>query len=435
MKTILTWIAASGLFAAPGVAQPRYSVIDLSTLGGTFSQATFVNNNRLAVGLSTVRDGTQHAALWALGFKMDIGTPGLNSGAFGANERGQIEVQSESTDKDPNNENFCGYGTGLKCLAHVWQSGILTVLPTLGGNNSTVGQINNPGEVAGIAENSTRDPECPPGVAFTGTGPQVLDFEAVIWGPGQGQIRELHPLPGDTVGMALWMNDNGQAVGASGRCGNTVLPPLAYGPHAVLWEKDGSVTDLGNLGAAVSNIGLSINNQGQVVGASSLTADSTPSSGVRAFLWTKGTGMRNLGTLPGDVASGGVGINDSGEVVGPSIDKDGNPRAFRWQDDLMSDLNTLVPANSPLFLLFATGINASGEIAGFGAVKSTCMGDPSLCEVHAFLASPDNGATGRGRAVGDAEGGGSFPGGGSQGAAGSTDVRPNWSPDYGAMSC
>jgi hypothetical protein len=58
-------------------------------------------------------------------------------------------------------------------------------LPTLGGNNGTVGQINNLGEVAGIAENSTRDPECPPGVAFTGTGPQVLDFEAVIWGPSQ----------------------------------------------------------------------------------------------------------------------------------------------------------------------------------------------------------------------------------------------------------
>ena len=132
MKTTLIWIAASSLLAARGVAQPRYSVIDLSTLGGTFSQATFVNNNRLAVGLSTVHDGTQHAALWALGFKMDIGTPGLNSGAFGANERGQIEVQAESTAKDPNNENFCGYGTGLKCLAYVWQSGILTAAADAG---------------------------------------------------------------------------------------------------------------------------------------------------------------------------------------------------------------------------------------------------------------------------------------------------------------
>ena len=95
--------------------------------------------------------------------------------------------------------------------------------------------------MAGIAENSTRDPECPTGLALNGTGPQVLDFEAVIWGPRQGEIRELPPLPGDTVGVALWINDNGQAVGASGACANTVLPPLASGPHAVLWEKDGSV--------------------------------------------------------------------------------------------------------------------------------------------------------------------------------------------------
>jgi probable HAF family extracellular repeat protein len=397
MKTILTSIAASSLLAALAVAQPapRYSVIELGPMGGTFSQAYFMNNNRLVGGVSTVRDGTQHATFWGLGLKMDIGTPGVNSAAFGINQSGQAAVQTEISTKDPNNENFCGYGTGLQCRASVWQGGVTTALPTLGGYNGTVGQINKLGEMAGIAENSTRDPECPPGVAFTGTGPQVLDFEAVIWGPAPGQIRELHPLPGDTVGMALWMNDNGQAVGASGRCGNTMLPPVAFGPHAVLWEKDGSVTDLGNLGAAVGNIGLAINNHGQVVGTSSLTAQSPPTTGIHAFLWTTQTGMRDLGALPGDVASVGASINDSGEVVGPSFDKDGNPRAFLWQNGVMTDLNTLIPDSSPLYLLFADAINSSGEIAGFGAVKSTCMGDPKLCETHAFLAIPNNGAADR----------------------------------------
>ncbi len=32
----------------------------------------------------------------------------------------------------------------------------------------------------------------------------------------------------------------------------------------------------------------------------------------------------------------------------------------------MTDLNTLVPADSPLYLLFADSVNSSGEIAGFG---------------------------------------------------------------------
>src|ERR1017187_8723874 len=132
-------------------------------------------------------------------------------------------------------------------------------------------QINNRGQVSGLAENSTRDPECAPGVAVDGTGPQVLDYEAVIWGPAPGEIRVLRPLPGDTVGMALWINDNGQAVGASGTCANTIVPGFAAGPHAVLWESNGSVHDLGNLGGTVNTgslgagtVAFAINNRDMV---------------------------------------------------------------------------------------------------------------------------------------------------------------------------
>lgn len=63
--------------------------------------------------------------------------------------------------------------------------------------------LSNRGEVVGIAETGVRDPQCPSGVAVNGTGPQVLDFEAVVWGPRRGQIRMLTPLPADSVGIAL----------------------------------------------------------------------------------------------------------------------------------------------------------------------------------------------------------------------------------------
>jgi probable HAF family extracellular repeat protein len=387
MKTILTSIAAGSLLAALALAQPpRYTVTDLGTLpGGNFSQASFVSDNGFISGLATVADGSQHAVLWYQGRIIDISKPGLlgpNSGAFGINVRGQASFEGEGS-KDPNNENFGAYGTGLKTLPFFWQGGVLTPLPLLGGNNGSVGQINNQGQIPGIAENSTRDPECPREVSVSGTGPQVLDFVGVIWGPRQGEIRVLRPLPGDTVGMSLWINDLGQAVGASGRCGNTVLPPLAFGPHAVLWERDGSVTDLGNLGGTSLNIGLSINNLGQVVGFSSLTDQGSPFNGTHAFLWTRESGkMRDLGTLPGDVVAGGQGINDRGQVVGPSFDADGNPRGFLWQNGVMSDLNTLISGGSPLFLLDAGAINNRGEIVGFGATEA---GD-----VHAFLATPSN---------------------------------------------
>jgi probable HAF family extracellular repeat protein len=406
MKTILTSIAASTLLATLAIAQPQphYTVTDLGPMGSPFSQATFVNNNGLVTGVEAAPDGTQHAVLWYRGLMTDISKPGLggpNSGAGGANELGQVIGGAETSHKDPNDENFCGYGTGLQCLAFLWQNGVMTPLPTLGGTNAGYGQINNLGQVAGYAENSTRDPEgC--AVALNGTGPQVLDFEPVIWGPRPGEIRELPPLAGDTVGVAFSINDNGQTVGMSGLCGNTVLPGPSAAPHAVLWEKDGAVHDLGNLGGtsnpavlAVGNAAFSINNQGQVAGFSALAeSKSTGCPGVppnplcfpfHPFLWTRETGMRDLGVLPGDFVGAGLGMNNKGQVVGPSFSApgptSGSPRAFLWRDGVMSDLNALVPADSPLYLLLAYGINDVGEIAGFGVQTST--GD-----IHAFLATP-----------------------------------------------
>ena len=52
--------------------------------------------------------------------------------------------------------------------------------------------------------------------------------------------------------------------------------------------------------------------------------------------------------------------------MGLSIDKTGAPRAFLRRNGVMLDLNTLLPANSPIYALVAQLINSSGEIAGFG---------------------------------------------------------------------
>ena len=144
------------------------------------------------------------------------GLGGPNSFAVSINEFGVADGQAESSEKDPYNENFCAYGTGLTCLPFVWRYGSLRQLPTLGGNNASLGNINNRGEVAGYAEKGTRDPGCLPRVAPNGTGPQVLGYEGVVWGPRRGEIRKLRPLLGDTVSAALWVNDDGEAVGMSG---------------------------------------------------------------------------------------------------------------------------------------------------------------------------------------------------------------------------
>jgi probable HAF family extracellular repeat protein len=380
MRNFLTSTAGI-LIAATCAAQslPKYSVVDL---GGESTQATALSDSRRIAGISVDQDGTQQASLWWAMFHINLGTKGLNSGSYAINNQGQVAVQAEISALDPNNENFCAYGTGRECLPYIWDRGALRQLPLLGGNNGTVGTVNNRGEIVGGAETAAHEPNCPAGVSVSGTGPQVLNFQAVVWGPGTSQVRTLRPLAGDTMGMGVAINDKGQAVGATGTCANLNLPPLAYGPHAVLWDTDGTPRDLGNLGTTALNIALAVNNKTQVVGVSSLYSDSSPFGGSHAFLWQNGI-MRDLGTLPGDVQSVAQAINDAGQVTGVSFDAEGNPRPFLWDNGTMVDLNQLVVAGPPLYLLFGPSINAVGEIAGFGVTE---QGD-----IHAFVATPVSG--------------------------------------------
>ena len=94
--------------------------------------------------------------------------------------------------------------------------------------------------------------------------------------------------------------------------------------------------------------------------------------------------MRDLGALGSDFLGDPAGINNNTQVVGGSCDISGNCRAFLWEKKVMSDLNDLIPANSPLYLLYALGINDAGEIVGFALEKSTS-------NVHACRANPVRG--------------------------------------------
>lgn len=306
------------------------------------------------------------------------------------NEFGLVMGGAETTSKDPNHENFCGYGTGLQCLVFTWQwSGRMHALPTLGGTNANWGAMNNLGEIAGIAETNHKDSSCPTSVAVNGTGPIQFDYEPVIWGPKTGEIRQLSLLPGDTVGMALGINDYGVPVGASGNCSNTVIPGFSGAPHAVLWERNGTVVDLGNLGGTINTsiLGVGkfasqINNRGMVVGQSTLKGNTT----FHPFLWTRETGMVDLGVLPDDLVGTATDVNNSGVIVGASVSapgpSSGNPRAYVWEQGKMKHLNDLAAEGNSLYLLTAFSINEAGVIAGFGVTDG---GD-----IYGFLATPSD---------------------------------------------
>jgi probable HAF family extracellular repeat protein len=371
---MLSLLVLPAALAAQENSHPRYRVVDLGTLGGTYSQSFNVTADGVVSGEASLADGNWHAILWQGRFKRDLGTlGGLNSSVFGSpNEFGQVVGASESSDSDPNGEDFCGFyasgapWSGTTCRGFLWQNGWMTPLSTLGGYNSAASGVNDQGEVAGYAETATTDSTCPPYNPSLGQY-QVLRQKPVVW--ENGHIKELPTYGGDPDGFAIAINDHGQAAGASGTCSTlNVISGVYLAPvHALFWDH-GKAINLGSLGGAFGNEAHGMNNRGQVVGVSDLAGDAV----FHGFVWSQSTGMQDIPPVKGDEYSAALGINDQGVVTAVSIDSTfTNLHAFVVVDGVPTDLNTLIPPDSPLQLQTACGINSRGEITGLAVEKST----------------------------------------------------------------
>lgn len=284
----------------------------------------------------------------------------------GINDLGEAVGMAETSVPDPDGEDICTLGTRLTCRPFLWRDNHMSALPTLGGNNGQASDINNRGQIAGTAETTTFDSGCPSSM------PSHISLP-VLWEAGRAQ-----PLPtvgGDSDGIALVINNRGQAVGDTGDCAGAI--------HGVLWE-NGTAFSLPDLGAGA--VAHGINDQGQIVGLVG-SADGTT---VYGALWQNGA-LTNLRTLPGDFAALATGINNRGQVVGSTLDSGFNwSHGFIWQDDMMTDLNTLFPASSNLYVTMANKINERGQISGMATVRS----GPHMGDTHAFLATPVNASVG-----------------------------------------
>jgi probable HAF family extracellular repeat protein len=218
----------------------------------------------------------------------------------------------------------------------------MRALPTLGGNDGQASSINNRGQIVGFAENGALDTTCSPGTTNNRIALPAL------W--ENGTVKPLPLVSLDTDGDAMWINDLGQAVGYSGNCTTAV--------HGASWKNNviSVLADLGNGALAES-----INNRGQIAGQVT-----SPDGSASAAVWQNGAdgAVTNIGIPLGDAIALATGINDRGQVVGSSLDSSLSwSHAFIWQDNVLTNLDTLFPASANLIPVMGNKINERGQIS------------------------------------------------------------------------
>ena len=315
------------MIVQPVSADSQYTITDLGTLGGTFSNARAINDNMQIVGGSDTSAGETHAYIWENGIMTDLGTLGGSLSSAGAiNNQGQIVGMSQISSGEYH--------------AFFWENGVMTDLGTLGGSSAYAYSINELGQVVGFSDTISGD------------------RHAFLW--ENGVMTDL----GTLGGLSSWaysINELGQVVGNSETSSDDSI-------HAFLWQ-DGVMTDLGVLTAGYSSYAEDINENQQIVGL----VDASPSE-VHAVLWENDM-ITDLGVLrETDNISQALAINNQKQIVGSSgnLDNWEADHAFLWENGSMIDLGTLDGDFATAF-----DINSDGQIVGF---SSTIAG-----ENHAVL--------------------------------------------------
>jgi probable HAF family extracellular repeat protein len=358
---------------------PAYGIVDIGTLGGTWTIPGGINALGEATGTSELLDGSWQAFIWRAGLMEGLGTLGGSiSWGNAINDSGQVTGSSPLADECPDEGLWrCGPETFLWNGSEMIQrerSPQDEALFTDGRAINLSGQVLGQGsddaaEAAFLWEGATTawitDESLPNGFrtqgnAINDAGQVVGVFDltatelAFIWDPATTQMRELGTF-GGFLSSANDINASGIVVGYA----NTEFDRGQF--LAFIWQGT-TLVELGTLGGNHS-VAHMINEVNQVAGVSLLPGDFAR----HAFLW-QDSNMQDLGTLGGS-ESFPLAISNAGEIVGYSYTNDDeNVHAFVWDGNSMKDLNRLVsPARlGNARLRRSEDINDSGQILASG---------------------------------------------------------------------
>jgi probable HAF family extracellular repeat protein len=300
-------------------SNPRYALTLLDSLGGPRSTANAINNLGQVAGAARTADGfADHAVVWNGAAITDLGAAGVgSSAALDINEAGQVVgIQ----------------GTASGWSAVSWFHGSATYLENLPGGVSSASGINDAGQIVGESEATVNSLS-----------------HASVW--KDGKLSTMATVGGSGSGIALKINNAGDIVGYSANAKGEQRPTL--------W-KNGSPVDLGTLGGP-DGVARAINQQGQIVGASSVPYGTGFTT--HATLWYGGA-VTDLGTLGGSHSRAHA-INASGQIVGVSSTPDGRLHPVVWRSATTSpvDIATLVDASAAgLQIEEPADINDRGQI-------------------------------------------------------------------------
>jgi probable HAF family extracellular repeat protein len=339
------WAGLAIVMLANASRAQFYAVTDLGTLGGTNGMAYGINNHEQIVGAAQTGAGAYHAFMFDQGQMIDVGTMGgSNSWAYGINDSGWMVGASEVVDGETNVNAFL--------CTNAWEGDDMMDLATLGGSNSVAWNINMDGEMVGWSE-------------MAGGSTNAFIITNGIFGDMMGLGAA-----GGTDSEADCINSNGVIVGATMMFDGSEEPIMGEGGPSGEWNM--TVMGMGGMGGWGQSGGQSwsVNNLGAAAGQAAGSGGT-----YHAFVSGPGGMMGgrvnvNLGTLGGG-NSVAYCIDDAGTAVGSSELPDGAFHAFMVTNALagmayMMDLNGLIPTNSGWELIAARGINAAGQIVGWG---------------------------------------------------------------------